>query len=281
MNATSKAQILRSFARIGTVADCRTGRWRGVSVNIERIGRMERYLLSHADDIDIAVIDVQPRDRHLLLMVKDPTEKEVANSKFLCGHDERHYFVAAIPEAAAATTVESAKQALKPREIVQLEERLGIKSSDIHSRRRRLGNGVKIYRQGEFMFVPAPDFEPPQPLGILHDEIMTRTSLNGDRRHSGNPHIAKELYREGGGRVYVHRHYPAGLTELERLQLFQNDREARTWRWDMRMRDPLVHVRGTVRHPEHATIHLGRVWHRVYLNTETQAIAMRHVAFID
>jgi hypothetical protein len=37
---------------------------------------------------------------------------------------------------------------------------------------------------------------------------------------------------------------------------------------------------GAVRHPDHATIVL-RDWHRVLMNTEHRAEAMRHVAFLD
>ncbi len=45
-------------------------------------------------------------------------------------------------------------------------------------------------------------------------------------------------------------------------------------------RNPGVFVKGRVSHPDHRTIHL-RGWHRVVMNTETQAPAMRHVAFLD
>ena len=44
--------------------------------------------------------------------------------------------------------------------------------------------------------------------------------------------------------------------------------------------DPEVYVRGTVKHRDHATIRLDG-WHRVELNTETQAAAMSRVAFLD
>ncbi|MBI1324172.1 hypothetical protein GC170_13440 [bacterium] len=281
MNAVTRAHLLRNFARIGTVARIRPSRWNRFSLDIERVGRLERYVIEADDDVDVAVVDVQPRDRHLLLMIKNPNEPNLPNSKYLCGHDERHYFVAIIPEVAGATTVETAKQALKPREILRLEARVGIKSRNIHSRRRRLGNGMKIYRQGEFMFVPAPDFVPAQPLGIQHDEMMTRTSIINRLFRGRNPHIAKELYREEGEMVYVNRLYPAGLTEQERQRLFAEDDKAQHWGWRAQTRNPIVHVRGTVRHAEHATIHLGRTWHRVYLNTENLATRMGHLAFVD
>ncbi len=40
--------------------------------------------------VELEVVDVNRTDRHLLLLVRDGEEK----SKFLCGHDERHWFVA-------------------------------------------------------------------------------------------------------------------------------------------------------------------------------------------
>jgi hypothetical protein len=46
------------------------------------------------------------------------------------------------------------------------------------------------------------------------------------------------------------------------------------------VRDPEVYAKGAVRHPDHATIRLVG-WHRVLMNTEQGARAMRHVAFID
>ena len=45
-------------------------------------------------------------------------------------------------------------------------------------------------------------------------------------------------------------------------------------------RNPGVYVRGKVRHADHKTIAL-HGWHRVLMNTEDQASAMRNVAFLD
>ena len=70
------------------------------------------------DHADVEVLDVQPRDRHLLLMVRQaadhPGLPEETKDKFLCGHDERHWFVAGVPEKAPVSTVVTAKEALKP-----------------------------------------------------------------------------------------------------------------------------------------------------------------------
>jgi hypothetical protein len=46
------------------------------------------------------------------------------------------------------------------------------------------------------------------------------------------------------------------------------------------VRDPELYAKGAVRHPDHNTIVL-RGWHRVLMNTEQGARAMRHVAFLD
>ena len=55
----------------------------------------------------LRVLDVQPKERHLLLMVDDapevPPSRRAGEQKFLCGHDERHWFVAAVPEMSAET----------------------------------------------------------------------------------------------------------------------------------------------------------------------------------
>jgi hypothetical protein len=51
-------------------------------------------------------------------------------------------------------------------------------------------------------------------------------------------------------------------------------------RYRLMVRDPELFARGTVRHPDHATIEL-HGWHRVVMNTENRASAMRHVAFLD
>ena len=64
-------------------------------------------------EVDLEVIDIRLRDRHLLLLARSAGEK----SKFLLGHDERHWFVAAVPEAARGVTgVTMAKQRFTPQQ---------------------------------------------------------------------------------------------------------------------------------------------------------------------
>jgi len=105
--------LSRKFARMGARVAVREvdGRGRRFRIDVARDGRGEYFdlLLDRDTHPRIEVVDVAPNDRHLVLLAD--------GSKFLCGHDERHWFVAAVPETAAApvTSVESAKEALKPR----------------------------------------------------------------------------------------------------------------------------------------------------------------------
>ncbi len=110
------------FARIGArlkLADrpARRNRTTGVislDVQTDRKGEFFEIVRQPGAEAEIAVLDVQPADRHLLLLVREGKDK----SKFLCGHDERHWFVAGIPESAPVGTVRQAKEALKPAEVL-------------------------------------------------------------------------------------------------------------------------------------------------------------------
>src|SRR6185312_2098729 len=110
-------------------------------------------------DAEIAVLDVQPADHHLLLLVRERKDK----SKFLCGHDERHWFVAGIPESAPVGTVRQAKEALKPAEVQTAQARQRLKGK---ARNRRKNAAYR--RQGEWFFLPAPGFVADEKL-VLRD----------------------------------------------------------------------------------------------------------------
>src|SRR5215813_9643380 len=49
---------------------------------------------------ELVVLNAEPRKKHLLLLSRqfDPAGRVVAKQKFLCGRDEGHWFVAAVPE---------------------------------------------------------------------------------------------------------------------------------------------------------------------------------------
>src|SRR6266436_3791106 len=136
----------------------------GISLDVRHDRRGEYFLITQDPQttVDLVVLDVQPRDRHLLLLSRDGQEKH----RFLLGHDERHWFVAGIPETAPVSRVRDAKQALKP-DLVQSSER-GLRAKY----RDRRSNAARI-RQGEWFFVPAPDAQVEKFL-VLRNEPIAR-----------------------------------------------------------------------------------------------------------
>src|SRR5437016_5204844 len=85
----------------------------GFDVNVLRDEQGEYFSLRRDAMSRVAVLDTDSKDRHLLLEARLPDQLEQPHV-FLCGHDERAWFVAAIPESAAARTIQAAKDALKP-----------------------------------------------------------------------------------------------------------------------------------------------------------------------
>jgi hypothetical protein len=83
-----------------------------LALDVRRDQHGEYVLVSRAMEstTELVVLDVQPRKRRLLLLSCRGTEKH----RFLLGHDERHWFVAGIPESTPVSRVRDAKQALKP-----------------------------------------------------------------------------------------------------------------------------------------------------------------------
>lgn len=260
--------IERQFTKIGAHAKIRDNSGRRlntrISIDIGNDAGGEFFDIAVDRDAaeDIVVLDAQPRLRHLLLMSRANRDKP----KFLCGHDERHWFVAAVPELAAASTVQTAFDALKPRVIHAELNRRQVKQK---SRNRRRNNA--FLRQGEWFFVPIGE-QSFSPMFILRNEPL--------RRGNGKPHVCEELVREGGELVYVANQYPNGLTQIQFNKLISRKPKLRGLGWVTQRRNPGVFVRGKVRHADHKTIVLDG-WHRVVMNTETESRAMRHVAFID
>ena len=213
-------------------------------------------------EVSFLVLDVQPADRHLLLMAKWGKTKE----RYLCGHDERFWFAAAVPEKTPVSSVLQAKNALKP-EPVRRSEAIGkVRGRDANRRRNHA-----FLRQGEWFFVPEPSKTVDAWL-ILHHEPLSRGL--------GRPHIAELAYREGGTTVYVCREYPSGVTEETYAALIGRDPKKRGLTWQTMRRDPLTYAKGRITHPDHKTIVLP-CWHRVLPNTESQSRARRNLVFLD
>jgi hypothetical protein len=234
-----------------------------LDVQSDHKGEFFEIVRQPGTEAEIAVLDVQPADRHLLLLVRENGEKH----KFLCGHDERHWFVAGIPETAPVGTVRQAKEALKPAEVHSAQARKGLKAK-ARSRRKN----AAYVRQGEWFFLPVAAMTVDEKL-VLRDEPLTRG--NG-----GKPHWADFCYRTGGETVYVCSRHPNGLIEGQYKAILASSPKAKGWGWRTMRRNPGVYVKGRIRHADHATITL-HGWHRVLMNTEGQSKAMKNVAFLD
>jgi len=239
----STEMLDRRFATIGArvkISGDRRGEPR-IDVRSDRRGEFfEVRFAGRGNAVDLEVVDVAPAERHLLLLARGGDEK----SKFLCGHDERHWFVAAVPESARGVTgVRTATAALRPALVRDAIERARPKDA---FRRRN----AAYVRQGEWFFVPAPEVDPPMTL-VLFDEPLSRGR--------GKAHLMQFAYRRGGQVVWLSRRYPSGISD-EQFRRFTHD-ERRRDNWSQMIRDAEVFAKGAVRHPDHATLVL-RGWHR-------------------
>jgi hypothetical protein len=276
MNANN---IESKFAAMGARIKVRkiASRWRqgdrtwvspaDFAVDIRRDGNGEFFELrvpTHlSETLDVSVTQAEPKQRHLLLFVRKQGEKPQLD-RFLCGHDEREWFVAAVP--GGASSVRQAMDTLQPKDV-----RDALTRNHVSSRKRYACKNRAFRRQGEWFFVPEPSFAVNEKL-ILRNEPL--------RRGSGKPHLVEEIFRSGGEMVHVCDRYPNGIPPDEYRAIIQRNPNAIRWRWRVMQRNPGVYARGTVRHSDHATITLP-FWHRVMMNTETQSRTMANVAFLD
>lgn len=265
-------QVVKAFNRMGARARVyQNPRVSGLSLNVltDKHGEFFDVIVNpdFAKNAEVLAVDVQPKDRHLVLMVKYPSERQGVDNKdkFLCGHDERHWFVA--PVGPAVTSVAKAKESLRPNIVQQELERKGVKNKKKNKRRNEA-----YVRQGEWFFIPRPDAKV-DPKLILKKEPL--------RRGAGKPHVCEMLYREGGVPVMVSAGHPNGITDSEYTQLVRKNPEVAKKRWTRMVRDPRVLVKGAIRHPDHSTVTLG-VWHEVVVNTErTSGFGAARNAFLD
>src|SRR5262249_27476876 len=155
----------RGFSNIrGTVA---------IDIDHDRDGEFFEFRVVPGSDPLIKVVHLQPEIRHLLLMTRDSERGD--KHKFLCGHDERAWFVAAVPEVPGLASVGAAMEALKPGLVRQRQESLGIRPKNRNRRRNEA-----FLRQGEWFFIPSPNLNV-NPKLVLQNEPL--------RRGGGKPHF--------------------------------------------------------------------------------------------
>jgi hypothetical protein len=208
----------------------------------------------------IQVVDVDREGRHLLLNVQTlPPKNQNQHTlpdpqKLLMGHDEYHWFIA--PVGRSAVNVAAAKQSLKPEPVQEAQRKVGVKTKHLHKRKQ-----AAFVRQGEWFFMPVPDFVV-DPKLILKKEPI--------RRGRGKPHICEELYRSGGKAVMVSTHHPNGISMSAYNSLTQKERREQGPIWRQMLENPQAYARGKVTHSDHSTIQL-KVWHRIRVNNEVEA----------
>src|SRR5919202_826215 len=189
----------RRFAVMGARVKVPKGPWVGSPrIDVRTDGRGEYFDIDfdgRSGRVELDVVDVQPRDRHLLLLARIGDEK----SKFLLGHDERHWFVAAVPESERGVkNVATAKKALQP-ELVQTAV-TRTRPKDPFRRR----NDAYV-RQGEWFFVAATDIAPSADVVLRNEPLW---------RGAGTPHVIEYAFRRGGERVYVNWRNGSRLSEV-------------------------------------------------------------------
>lgn len=251
-----------------------------IRVNVEEKDNVAEFSITLADDMELIVVDHRPDDRHLLLMAKssDPYGQKMYDEKikFLCGHDERHWFSSQVPRG--TKDVADAKEKLMPTVVRRIAKRKGVK--DVTKRKTEA-----YVRQGEWFFIPSE-------LTLVKDAVIVRNEPLSVSNTRSKPHMAEECYRSGGVSVFVpqiplhvsrsmdpeeRKRLGAGLRYKEKAAFIKQFKEAKNWTWRVSRVNAMVYVRGNVRHPDHATINL-KGWHRVYLNEEVRG---RFNVFLD
>lgn len=230
-----------------------------IRVNVLKDRRGELFQVSTGEGIALHVMQTDCTLRHLLLYACD---RENAKYRYLCGHDERGLFAAAVP--GAVSNVVDAMESLKPETVLRSQHGL---SAEERNRRRN----PAFLRQGEWYFVPATGVSFDRKLLLRNEPI---------RRGRSKPHMVEEVYRRGGETVYVCRRFPAGLDAVAYQKHVQENPEARHWGWSVMRRNMDVFGRGKVKHPDHKTIVLNG-WHQILPNRESEAPFIETLVFLD
>ena len=259
--------LVEKFQRMGARAVVKPGPFLRLDVQKDKKG--EFFDLRVPEDISLEVIDVKPDMRHLLLMSRTSNPRDRKHDfldRYLCGHDERHWFVAG---TSTASTVVQAMEALKPSVVLNEQQRARVKTKDRHRRKNEA-----YIRQGEWFFIPRPGLEFDKKLVLENEPI---------RQGRSKPHICRWLYRSGGMAVWVTSRHPNGLTEAQYKELLSRNPEAQKWIWQHMRRGAAVYAKGWISHPDHATVSLP-CWCEVHPSTEVRSDGRGRtfaVAFLD
>lgn len=263
-------ELLRKhFGEIGgrvKVRDVNPDRWRrlqnlsGIDIGEDERGEFFDIRVDASEPANYRVIDLNTEQRHLLLL------SEPKKWKFLCGFDERHWFVCGVP-GEGISNVRKAMEALQPPEVREAVER-HVKRAKNRLRR----HNEAFVRQGEWFFIPEPELKV-SGFVIQHNEPLSRGT-------GSKPHMCQELHRTGGETVMVCNRYPSGISPDELWRMVDENPNVRGWGWRRMTRNAIVYVRGRVWHKDHKTVVLDG-WHRVLMNTESSAPGRESIVFLD
>ncbi len=258
--------IAEKFDRLGVYAEITTtpqSETNNLNVNVIN---EKYYKIDVIGNTTVEIPNVRKDLRHLLLLGLSPLERDKTTnniSRYLCGHDERHWFVAAVP--GTVSTVMDAMDSLRPD-----QAQAALKAQGVRNSKKNKRHNEAYKRQGEWFFIPIPNKIVDENMLHLNEPIQ---------RGRGKPHICEVLYREGGTTVYVNSLHPNGLTEEEYAQE-KNLKLGNMFPWRTMKRDATVYVKGKISHPDHATIILDD-WCMVISNTENEAKFFQSMAFLD
>lgn len=260
--------LIEQFAKMGARAKVRPGNRLTLDVRNDKDGEFFDIQTAEAT---LSILNVDKPGRHLLLQAREEGGvgemerggKTYNTQKFLCGHDERHWFVATVDSKAA--TVDRAKDSLKPAQVREIER---LEKVSRNKRKRR--HNKASHRQGEWFFIPQNGWKPPEKAIILKHEPFTRAG-------GGKAHYAEYAYRSGGESVWVSSRYPNGVDNKTYEKLIKNDPEMKKERWRNMRRGAAMYVKGKISHPDHKTVFL-QDWCLVVMNTEQRS---SNVAFLD
>jgi hypothetical protein len=78
-----------------------------IDIRRDKAGEFFEIRTASGSRQEIDALNLQPREKHLALLSRpfDVQDELLAKQKFLCGRDEKHWFVAAIPKNEPVSTV--------------------------------------------------------------------------------------------------------------------------------------------------------------------------------
>ena len=208
---------------------------KGFFVDVRREGKYkEVFGLFVGEDSKLHILDIDSKTSHMLIMV----ETGGSRKRYLLGNDRGKYFVSQLKKS-KASNVKQAFSELQPDNVKKAKKKK-----------------EKVIRQGEWFFIPTPDFTVPKNCYIEYKTSIDRQN-NYFWEKDTHTHIADELVR-----VPIEEEMPEeAIEEVGKEEVWG----LVEWKTDEPKEE--IYVRGKVIHREHAKVKF-KEWHRAYRNLE-------------